>query len=129
MTMINFSCTNIPVFEVLRCSWNLTKTELQVLQELTDTKTTKEVKAEHDVSMSLAQRTMKSLHDKDLVVRRQVNQTQGGYTFVYTRKPREDLVNDVHSIIDDWSERAKDAVENEAFQEDEDEDETQAMTA
>lgn len=127
MTMINFSCTNIPVFEVLRCSWNLTKTELQVLQELTDTKTTKEVKAEHDVSMSLAQRTMKSLHDKDLVVRRQVNQTQGGYTFVYTRKPREDLVNDVHSIIDDWSERAKDAVENEAFQEDE--DETQAMTA
>ncbi len=119
MTMINFSCTNIPVFEVLRCSWNLTKTELEVLQALTDTKTTKDVKAEHDVSMSLAQRTMKSLHDKDLVIRRQVNQTQGGYTFVYSRKPRDELVNDVQSIIDDWSQRAKDAVADEAFQSDE----------
>ena len=118
MTTINFSCTSIPVFEVLRCSWNLTKTELEVLQELTDTKTTKDVKADHDVSMSLAQRTMKSLHDKDLVTRRQVNQAQGGYTFVYSRKPRDELVSDVHSIIDEWSQRAKDAVENKAFEDD-----------
>lgn len=117
MTMINFSCTNIPVFDVLRCSWDLTKTELNVLKGLTDEATTNEVKDRHDISMSLAQRTMKSLHDKDLVTRRQVNRRSGGYTYVYERRPRTELVNDVKRIIDDWSERAKQAVQDDAFTE------------
>jgi predicted transcriptional regulator len=121
MTMINFSCTNIPVFEVLRCSWNLTKTELQILRGLSDTKTTADVKEEHDVSMSLAQRSMKALYDKDLVERQQVNQRQGGYIFVYSRKSRDELVNDIKHIIDDWSARAKEAVANEAFEDVEEE--------
>lgn len=119
--MINFSCTNIPVFEVLRCSWNLTKTELQILRGLSDTKTTADVKEEHDVSMSLAQRSMKALYDKDLVERQQVNQRQGGYIFVYSRKSRDELVNDIKHIIDDWSARAKEAVANEAFEDVEEE--------
>lgn len=115
MTMINFSCTNIPVFEVLQCSFNLNKTELRILSSLDGEVTTQDISDDLDVSKSLAQRSMKSLYDKDVVERRQVNRRDGGYTYVYQRKPRDELVERVQRIIADWSERAQKAIEDEAF--------------
>jgi predicted transcriptional regulator len=100
MTAINFSCTTIPVDDVLRCSWNLTKTELNVLKALDDEVTTKDIRDQHGISISLAQRTLKKLHDHDLVTRRQVNRRDGGYVYVYERRPNDELVNNIQAIID-----------------------------
>ncbi|MDA3837135.1 MAG: MarR family transcriptional regulator [Nanoarchaeota archaeon] len=108
--MINFACKQFDLEEIVKCSLGLTKSEYRLLKFLiADDKqfTTDELAVALKLDKSTIQRGVKSLHSKGLVTRGQINQSVGGYVFLYRIKGKTHLRAIVTDIIDGWSEGVK----------------------
>lgn len=109
---INFACQTITLEQILKCSFNLKKTDMNVLKILLESR--EEMSIEDiikfvDKDRTTIQRAVKNLFEKELIKRRQINLEKGGYTFVYSAKPKSDLRTKVMQIFDSF----RDSVENE----------------
>ncbi len=111
--MIDFACKSIEVEEIIRCSFQLSKTDYEVLVKLMDSeKSTKELAEEMELDRSTVHKSVSKLLDQGLVRRRQYNIKSGGYRYVYTAKDREEIKKKVRSLIENWSSSAKKAVKD-----------------
>jgi predicted transcriptional regulator len=92
--MIDFACKQFDLEEIVKCSLGLTKSEYKLLTYLLQNDkqfTTEELAKTLKLDKSTIQRGVKSLHAKKLVTRGQINQTVGGYVFLYRIKERDYL--------------------------------------
>ena len=113
--MIDFACKQFDLKEIVKCSFGLTKSEYNLLRFLLENNkqfTTEELAKELKLDKSTIQRGVKSLHQKGLVSRGQINQSVGGYVFLYRIKDREFLIRKMVEIIDGWSEGVKKEIRN-----------------
>lgn len=103
--MIDFACKKFDLDEVIKCVLGLSKSEFRLLKFLSeqDAKfTTEELSKKLKLDKSTIQRSIKKLHEKDLVTRSQINQTVGGYVFLYKIKNKENIRKIVNETLDNW---------------------------
>ncbi|MFA6462195.1 MAG: helix-turn-helix domain-containing protein [Candidatus Woesearchaeota archaeon] len=99
---LNFICRIITLEQILHCSFSLNKTEILVLKHLLYSKeeeTIEEIIKHVKKDRTTIQRSVKKLHEKDLIKRRQLNLEKGGYVFIYSSKPKQELKDKVKKIF------------------------------
>lgn len=111
--MIDFACESIKLEDLIRCSFQISRTDCRVLKKLLDSeKGTKEISKEMGLDRSTIHKSVTKLMDKELLERRQYNLASGGYRYVYISKEKEEIKNRLENLIDRWSSSAKEAIEN-----------------
>ncbi|MFH1590192.1 MAG: helix-turn-helix domain-containing protein [archaeon] len=113
--MISFACKDIELSELIRCSFNLNKTDYTVFdffiknnKEFSVSEVSKKLKLER----SSVQKAIKNLVERNLVQRWQINLMKGGYSFLYSIKDKEKVKEDIITIIDSWHKKVKEAINN-----------------
>ena len=103
--MITFSCKKITKEELLRCSFNLNRTEYNVLSfMLKNDKTCKisQISKAMELERTTIQKAIKGLVSKGLIKRLQRNLSRGGYVFLYRMNNKDDIKNEMKEIIYKW---------------------------
>lgn len=103
--MIDFACKKFDLDEVIKCVLGLSKSEFRLLKFLSEHDlrfTTEELSKKLKLDKSTIQRSIKKLHEKDLVTRSQMNQSVGGYIFLYKIKNKENIRKIVTDTLDNW---------------------------
>lgn len=102
--MINFACKTFSVNQVLKCSFNLNQTELNILKELikkeSNTNNLSEILKKHK---SVIQRGITKLLKNKLITRRQVN-LKKGYEYCYKTISKEELKNKANNYFKQFTE-------------------------
>ena len=104
--MINFACTDFDLDEVIKCVLGLNKSEFRLLRFLAEHEkkfTTEELSNKLNLDKSTIQRSIKTLHEKELVKRSQINRSIGGYVFLYRLGDKENIRKTVRETIDSWA--------------------------
>ena len=113
--MIDFACKEFYLDEIIKCSLGITKAEFKLVKLLLDSKrewfTTQELSKELHLDLSTVQRCVKSLSEKNLLLRRQENLSSGGYLFRYQLKKREELRQRIKDTISRWVARVNDELD------------------
>ncbi len=113
--MIDFACRQFSIWEVIKCSLGLTKSDLSALKIFLDREewlSSAEISESLASNLTTAQRAVKRLFEKDLIQRRQKNLENGGYVFLYRIKGRADLSDKVLGIISNWTSTVKKELDN-----------------
>jgi len=108
--MIDFACKKFDLDEVIKCVLGLTKSEFHLLKFLSEHEnkfTTEELSKKLNLDKSTIQRSIKKLHEKNLVIRSQINQSVGEYVFLYRIKNKENIRKVVTGTLDNWVETFK----------------------
>ena len=102
--MIDFACKKLDLDEVMRCGFGITKTEQEILNFLfvNDLVTANVLADKLGLSLATAQRSLKNLHEKNLVERRQQNLDRGGYLFFYAARDKSFVKQELKKILDGW---------------------------
>lgn len=111
--MISFACKKVDIKDIIQCSFSLSKTEyllLDFFQKQNDNLTTIDIAKKLNKDRTTIQKAIKSLHEKDIVDKRQINLESGGYMYVYKIKDRTLLKNEILKIIDKWDAQVRKAV-------------------
>lgn len=111
--MITFSCKRISQEELIRCSFNLSKTEYDVLTfMLKENKllTASQVSKEMKLHRTTIQKAIKSLVDKELAKRRQKNLPKGGYTFFYEINNKNAIKDEIKEVTYKWYKSVEEAI-------------------
>ena len=93
--MIDFACKRISEEDVLRCAFTLSRTELALLKKMLAQRketTAQELASSCKRDVTTVQRSLKRLHEKDLVKRFQHNFDTGGYEYTYQLIGRNQLL-------------------------------------
>ena len=112
--MINFACKKLDLDEVMRCGLGLTKTEHAILLFLLDNdwETANDVANKLKISLATAQRSLKNLHSKELIERRQQNLDLGGYLFFYKAKDKDFVKGELKNILSRWVKNVDSSLED-----------------
>ncbi len=103
--MIDFACKKFDLEEVIKCSLGLSKSEFRLLKFLVEHEkqfTTEELAKELKLDKSTIQRSVKKMHGKGLLTRGQINQTVGGYVFLYRIKDKNNIRKIVLGTVEGW---------------------------
>jgi len=103
--MIDFTCKNFNLEEVIKCSMGLSKSEFKLLKfflKKNKNFNTEELCAKLRLDKSTIQRGVKKLYEKKLLIRKQVNQSGGGYLFLYTIEDKTKIRNIILKAVDGW---------------------------
>ena len=91
--MLDFACKRFEIEEVVKCSLALTKSDFRLLKYFIRNSskkfTTEDLAEDLKLDKSTIQRGVKKLHQKGLLFRSQLNQSKGGYIFLYQIKDKE----------------------------------------
>ena len=106
--MISFACKKIKDEELIRCSFNLNKTEYKILIFLLKNKgkifTISQLSKRMRLERSTIQKGIKNLTEKRLVKRLQKNLSGGGYIYLYQVKNEQEIKSKMTDIIKEWYE-------------------------
>jgi predicted transcriptional regulator len=108
--MIDFACKKFDLDEVVKCILMLSKSEFRILKFLAEHDgkfTTENLSKKLNLDKSSIQRSIKKLHEKNLVVRSQANQSVGGYLFLYRIKDKNLIKKMVTDMLGGWVETFK----------------------
>ena len=114
--MLSFACRNVEIEELLRCSFDLNKTEYSVLNHLIRSGGAYGASAlgkamRPQLDRTTVQKAVKSLTEKSLIFRQQRNLSSGGYTFSYRVKDKRDIKKRMLSVMEKWHDNVARQVE------------------
>jgi predicted transcriptional regulator len=113
--MVTFSCKKISQEELIRCSFELNKTEYHLfvfLFKKEDFYTIAKISKLMNLDRTTIQKSIKNLLDKKLVKRIQKNISKGGYIFLYKINNKKEIKIKMKKIILNWSKGIEKAIEN-----------------
>jgi predicted transcriptional regulator len=113
--MITFACKKIQIEDLVRCSFELSKTEYSVLLFLLQEKenySVIEIAEKMNFERTTVQKAIKLLLEKNLVKRLQNNLDRGGYQYIYEIDDKPVLKNKMKSIVDKWHEKVHGEIDN-----------------
>lgn len=103
--VVSFACKQIDLKDILTCSFNLNKTEynlLLFLMKQNESLCASTIGEMVGKDRTTIQKAIKHLLDMDLVLKHQVNLDQGGYLFVYRIKDKEYLRSRIQEVVSSW---------------------------
>ncbi len=112
--MIDFACKKLDIEDIIRCSFALSKSEYQVLIFLIKQNqplTPKKIKNKLKIDLTTVQRSVKKLHEKDLLIRSQRNLSPGGYVFCYKMKSKTIVKEKMKEILNIWNDNVIKSIE------------------
>ncbi|MGE0793223.1 MAG: helix-turn-helix domain-containing protein [Candidatus Woesearchaeota archaeon] len=104
--MISFACKPIDFKEILTCTFSMNKTEFtlfEFLEKQTEPLCTSTIAEIMKKDRTTIQKAIKSLSEKEIVDKFQVNLDKGGYTFVYSLKNKEILKHKMLNSVSGWT--------------------------
>lgn len=106
---MDFACKEFKIEDVIKCALSLTKADLKVMKYfLNETERwtdTESVSKALKLDLSTIQRSVKKLHEKEILQRSQQNLDGGGYVFIYKIHSRTKIRNIITSIVNSWADR------------------------
>ncbi len=108
--MVSFACKKVGMKDILKCSFNLNKSEYNLLQFLfgkDNSMTANEISEKLRLDRTTIQKAIKSLLEKGLVERKQENLPRGSYVFRYKAKPKEEIKSEAKTMIAKWCENVE----------------------
>jgi predicted transcriptional regulator len=113
--MIDFACKEFKIEDVIKCALNLTKADLKVMkyflnetEQWVDTDFLSKVLK---LDISTIQRSVKKLHEKEILQRSQQNLDGGGYVFKYKTNSRAKIKNIIMTVVNSWADRLSQELE------------------
>ncbi|MBN1274765.1 MarR family transcriptional regulator [Candidatus Woesearchaeota archaeon] len=113
--MINFACTTINLQDIITCSFELNKTEYELLLFLLAQEkalSVNEIATLRGSERSTVQKAVARLLSKELVERRQLNIAGGGYRYLYATTDKDDIKQRLSSIVNEWHRNVTSAIKN-----------------
>lgn len=112
--MIDFACKRFDLNEIIKCALGLTKSDFKILKLLISNDnylTSSNVQKELKLDLSTAQRSLKKLRQKELILRRQKNLSSGGYVFEYKAKNKKEIREYIFKIVENWNNKVRHELE------------------
>jgi predicted transcriptional regulator len=113
---INFACKRFEIDDIIRCSLGLSKSDLKILNFLMKysdkSLTSSDISKKLNLDVSTVQRGIKGLYGKEIVNRKQFNLKNGGYTYVYQIKNKQDIKKRILKIINIWVKQAESEIQS-----------------
>ena len=103
--MITFACKKIEKEELIRCSFDLNKTEYNVLMFMLKRKnmhTVSQIAESMGLERTTVQKAVKTLLSRNLIKRTQKNLPRGGYTFLYRINNKDEIKSKMKEIVHEW---------------------------
>lgn len=103
--MITFACKNIKLRDLISCSFNLSKTDYDVLMFMLHKQASHSViglSRMMKLERTTIQKAIKHLLEKQLVRRLQKNLESGGYQYFYEVYDKEELKSKIKQIVQRW---------------------------
>lgn len=103
--MIDFACKRFELTEVIKCGLGLTKSDWIILEFLMKNRkkvTSYELAESLNIDVSTAQRSLKRLSEKSLVIRSQTNLLSGGYYYSYEINNKNEIRKMILKVIHGW---------------------------
>jgi predicted transcriptional regulator len=107
---MDFACKTIDVQQILKCSLGLSKAGCSVLRELMsqeDWITSEELAITTGYDLATVQRSLKHLHERNVVKRIQHNREVGGYEYYYLLVDKKAFRNVVTQTMEEWMQEAR----------------------
>jgi predicted transcriptional regulator len=105
--MIDFACKEFKVEDVIKCALNLTKADLKVMRYFLNGADqwadTESLSKALELDISTIQRSVKKLHEKEILQRSQQNLDGGGYIFRYKAHSRAKIKDIVMTVVNSWA--------------------------
>lgn len=111
--MITFACKKIKKEEIVRCSFNINKTEYNIfmfLLKLNDKLNVYEIAENMNLDRTTVQKAVKRLFKLNLIKRFQQNLEKGGYLFFYQINNKKEIKDKLINIITEWYENVKEGI-------------------
>jgi len=111
--MITFSCKKISKEDLIKCSLALNKTEYNLLIFLLKKDksfTATQISELMELDRTTIQKAITRLVDKELVKRKQINISGGGYTFLYLIEDKKEIKNKIKEVIHKWCKGVEKAI-------------------
>ncbi|HDP74105.1 MAG TPA: MarR family transcriptional regulator [Candidatus Woesearchaeota archaeon] len=105
--MISFACKPIELSEIFQCGYGISRTEYRVLDFLMRQKrmlSVKDIASKLKKERTTIQKSIKTLVDKKLINRKQMNLSSGGYVFVYGVEDKSRIKAELSEMLKNWSE-------------------------
>jgi len=114
--MIDFACKKFDINEVVKCSLGLSRSDMKLflvlLQHPEHEFSTADLSKKMKTDLSTAQRGVKKLAEKQILVRRQINFTNGGYEFVYRLVDKDKIRGVILGTVNAWVRTVSKELEN-----------------
>ena len=111
--MISFACQNVQLQDIITCSFELNKTEYELLLFLLQEEealTINEIADKKKLERSTIQKAISRLKEKELVERRQLNLSGGGYRFIYAVSDKDAIKERLTTIVNGWQKNVLEAI-------------------
>jgi predicted transcriptional regulator len=106
---MDFACKEFKVEDVIKCALNLTKADLKVmkyfLNETEQWVDSDSLSKALELDISTIQRSVKKLHENEILQRSQQNLDGGGYVFRYKIYSRAKIKNIIMTVVNSWADR------------------------
>jgi predicted transcriptional regulator len=104
--MIDFACKQFKTEELVKCALGLSKADVRVLnffmKNIHEYYNAEEISSSLDLHLSTAQRAVKKLHGKSVLIRKQENLEDGGYVYSYQMQSKKKVTEIIMNIIHVW---------------------------
>jgi predicted transcriptional regulator len=113
--MIDFACKKFNLDEIIKCGLGLSRSDYFILSFLVKQKkelSSNEVSTNTGFDLSTSQRSLKKLREQNLISRRQVNLSSGGYIYYYKGQRKEEIKKKILEIVSSWSKKVEEELEN-----------------
>ncbi len=107
---MDFGCERIDPRDLIKCTFGLNKTELELflfLSKGNKCETVQTISKSLELDRTTIQKSLKKLLESEIIERRQNNLDNGGYVFFYCIKKKPQIKEKMQSILDDWHSSAK----------------------
>jgi len=112
--MITFSCKKITEEELTRCSFNLNKTEYNVLIFLLRNdkmRTIFQISKAMELERTTIQKAIKNLVEKGLAKKTQKNLSRGGYIFLYKPNNKDEIKSKMKGLTYKWYKNVEETID------------------
>jgi len=113
--MLNFACHKFDIEEIIRCGLALSKTDYNILKFLVKAEkslNSKDVSKALGIDLSTAQRSLKQLRESNLIIKKQINLSKGGYNLFYNSLCKKEIEEILQTTVDNWSKKVKKELKN-----------------
>ena len=101
--------------DVIKCALNLTKADLNVMKYFLNEEEqwfdTDYLSKALKLDISTIQRSVKKLHEKEILQRSQQNLDGGGYVYKYKVNSRAKIKNIIMTVVNSWADRLEQELE------------------
>ncbi|MFP4402634.1 MAG: helix-turn-helix domain-containing protein [Candidatus Nanoarchaeia archaeon] len=112
--MVDFACTQISIDDIIKCSFGLTKTELEIFRFLVSHKHTRfsthELSLKLNLDITTIQKAVKKLTSKGILKKDQKNLEQGGYVLLYQCIGQEHIKKIIMSNFENFSKKVEESL-------------------